>query len=86
MVARISDDYRPKPPVVGKEIPGPAAPCHMGTARLEETVNIRTRSVGRAVRRPYSDSEESDNDVLYAEEDDSALIQPTVDLCREGCA
>ena len=58
----------------------------MGTARLEETVNIRTRSVGRAVRRPYSDSEESDNDVLYAEEDDSALTQPTVDLCDEGCA
>ena len=60
----------------------------MGTARdlLEEIVNIRTRSVGRAVRRPYSDSEESDNDVLYAEVDDSALNQPTVDLCGEGCA
>ena len=51
----------------------------MGTARLEETVNIRTRSVGRAVRRPDSDSEESDNDVLYAEEHDSALQ-------RERCA
>ena len=59
-------------------------------------MNIRTRSVGRAVRRLYSDSEESDNDVLYAEEHDSALqqvnlrkewlTQTTVDLCGEGCA
>ena len=85
LVARISDDYRPQPPVVGKDIPGPAAPCHVGTARLEETVTIRTRSVGCAVRHPYSDSEESDNDVLYAEEDDSALTQSTVDLCGDGC-
>ena len=86
MVARISNDYRCQLPVVGKDIPELAVPCHVGTARLEETVNIRTRSVGRAVRRPYSDSEESDNDVLYAEVDDSALTQPTVDLCGEGCA
>ena len=68
----------------------------MGTARLEETVNIRTRSVGRAVCRPYSDSEESDYDVLYVEEHDSALqrvntrnewsTQTTVDSCGERCA
>ena len=78
LVAWISDDYRPQLPVVGKDIPGPAAPCHVGTARSEKTVNIRTRSVGRGVRRPYSDSEESDNDVLYAEEHDSVLQgQPT---------
>ena len=57
-----------------------------GIARLEETVINRIRSVGRVVRRPYSDSEESDNDVWYAEIDDSALGQPTVDLCGEGCA
>ena len=86
LVARISNDYIPQLPVVGKDIPEPAVPCHVGTARLEETVNIRTRSVGRAVRRHYSDSEESDKDVLYTEEDDSALTQPTVDLCGEGCA
>ena len=86
MVAQISDDYRPQLPVVGKDIPEPAVSCHVGTARLEETVNIRTRSVGRAVRRPYSDSEESDNDVWFAEVDDSAFHQPTVDLCGEGCA
>ena len=40
---------------------------HVGTARLIETVNQRTRTVGRAVRRPYSDSDDSDYDVLYAE-------------------
>ena len=73
LVARISNEYRPQPPVVGKDIPELAVPCHVGTARLEETVNIRTRSVGRAVRCPYSDSEESDNDVLYAEKHDSEL-------------
>ena len=44
-----------------------------GTAWLLETVNHRNKSVRRAVRRPYSDSDESDNDVLYAEEHDSAV-------------
>ena len=73
LVARISDDYRPQRPVVGKDIPGPAVPCHVGTARLLETVNTRTRSVRCAVRHPYSDSDESDNDVLYAEEHDTAV-------------
>ena len=96
MVSRISDDYRPQRPVVGKDIPGPAVPCHVGTARLLDTVNTRTRSVGCVVRRPYSDSDESDNDVLYADEHDIAvqqvsrrrnLLTPTaVDSCGEGCA
>ena len=35
--------------------------------RTLQTVNRRTRTVGCAVRQPYSDSEDSDNDVLYAE-------------------
>ena len=96
LVARISNDYRPQLPVVGKDIPEPAVPYHVGTARLGEAVNIRTRSLGRAVCRPYSDSEESDNDVLYAEDYDSALqqislrnewpTQMTVDSCGERCA
>ena len=96
MVTRISNDYRPQLPVVGKDIPGPAVLCHVGTARLLETMNNRTRSVGHAVRRPYSDMEESDNDVLYAEEHDSTvqqvgrwndwLIQTAGDSCGEGCA
>ena len=96
MVARISNDYRPQLPAVGKDIPGPAAPCHVGTARLLETGNNRTRSVGRAVRRPCSDSEESDNDVWYAEEHDTTvqqvsrrkdgLTQTANNSCGEGCA
>ena len=69
---------------------------HVRTARLLETVNNRTRSVGCAVRRPYSDSDESDNDMLYAEEYDSTvqqvslwndwLTQTVDDSCGEGCA
>ena len=86
LVARISNDYRPQLPVVGMDNLEPAVPCHGGIARLEETVINQIRSVGRVVRRPYSDSEESDNDVWYTEIDDSALDQPTVDLCGEGCA
>ena len=68
----------------------------MGTARSLETVSNRTRSVRRAVRRPYSDSEESDNDVVYADEPDDTVQQvslrhnrltPTaVDSCGERCA
>ena len=68
----------------------------MGTARLLETVINRTGSVGRAVRRLYLDSDESDNDVLYAEEYDSIvrqvslrnewLTQTADNSCGEGCA
>ena len=47
----------------------------MGTARLLETANNQTRSIESAVRHPYSDSEESDNDVLYVEEHDSTVQQ-----------
>ena len=98
LVVRISDDYEPRLPVVGEDIPGPAVPCHVGTARLLETVNRRTRTVGCAVRRPYSDSDDSDNDVLYVEEHDSAVRQVSLrdewsvdsqtvdDSCGEGCA
>ena len=66
------------------------------SARLLETVNTRTRSVGCAVRHPYSDSDESDNDVLYAEEHDTTvqqvsrrkgwLTQTANNSCGEGCA
>ena len=75
LVARISEDYKPQLPVFGEDIPGPAVPGHVGTARLLETVNQRTRTVGCAVRRPYSDSDNSDYDVIYAEEHDSAVRQ-----------
>ena len=98
MVARISDDYEPQLPVVGEDIPGPAVPCHVGTARLLETVNRRTTAVGRAVRRPCSDSDDSDKDVLYAEGHDGEVRQVNLrnewsvdswtadDSCGEGCA
>ena len=56
----------------------------------------RTRSVGCVVSRPYSDSDESDNDVLYTDDHDSTVQQvslrnnwltPTaVDSCGERCA
>ena len=46
-----------------------------GLPWLLDTGHNRTRSVGRAVRRPYSDSEELDNDVLYAEEHDTTVQQ-----------
>ena len=52
LVARISNDYRPKLPVVGMDNPEPAAPCLGGIARLEETVINQIRSVGCVVRRP----------------------------------
>ena len=95
LVARISDDYRPQLSVVGKNIPRPAVPCHVGTARLLETVNNRTRSDGRAVSRPYSDSDESDNDVLYTDDHGSTVQQVSlrnnwltltvIDSCGEIC-
>ena len=57
---------------------------------------FRLDQVGRAVRRPYSDSEDSDNDVLHADEHDSAVqrvnlwkewsTQTIVDSCGDWCA
>ena len=98
MVARISDDYEPQLPVVGEDIPRPAVPCHVGTAQLLETVDRRTTAVGRAFRRPCSDSDDSDDDVLYAEGHDGEVRQVNLrnewsldswmadDSCCEGCA
>ena len=98
LIARISDDHEPQLPVVGEDIPGPAVPCHVGTARLLVTVDRRTKTVGCAVHRPCSDSDDSDNDVLYAEEHDREVRQVNLrnewsvdswtadDSCGEGCA
>ena len=65
LVARISNDYEPQLPVVGEDIPGPAVPCHVGTARLLETVDRWTSVVGRDFRLPCSDSDDSNDDVVY---------------------
>ena len=98
LVAQISDDYKPQLPVVGEDIPGPAVPCHVGTTRLLETVDRRTTAVGRAFRRPCSDSDDSDDVVLYAERHDGEVRQVNLrdewsvdswtadDSCGEGCA
>ena len=67
MVARISNDYKPQLPVVGEDIPGPAVPCHVGTARLLEIMDRRTSVVGRDVRLPCLYSDDSNDDVVYAE-------------------
>ena len=95
-VVWISNYYIPQLPVVGKDIPGPAVPCHVGTARSLDTASNQTGSVRHAVRRSYSDSEESDNDVVYADEHDNTVQQVSlrhnrltpraVDSCGEGCA
>ena len=94
MVARIRDDNEPQLPVVGEDIPGPAVPCHVGTARLLETVDRRTTVVGRDFRLPCSDSD----DVLYADGHDGVVRQINLlnewsvsswtadDSCGEGCA
>ena len=92
LVARISNDYEPQLPVVGEDIPG------LGTARLLETVDRRTTVVGRDFRLPCSDSDDSDDDVLYAEGHDGEVRQINLrnewsvdswtadDSCGEGCA
>ena len=64
LVARISNDYEPQLPVVGEDIPGPAVPNYLGTARSSETVDRWATVVGRGFRLPCSDSDDSDDDVL----------------------
>ena len=75
LVARISNDYEPQLPVVGEDISGPAVLCHVGTARLLETVDRRNTVVGRDFRLACSDSDDSDDDVLYAEGHDGEVRQ-----------
>ena len=98
LVARISNDYETQLPIIKKDIPEPAVPCHVGTARCLETVERRTTVVGRDFRLPCSDSDDSDNDVLYAEGLDGEVRQINLrnewsvdswtanDSCGEGCA
>ena len=81
--------------MIRKEITKPAVPYYRGTAQLDEPADTRKRSMGRENGRPYPDSEESDDDVAYAEEYEceleqinprnEAMNQITVDTCGERC-
>ena len=96
MVARISNDYRPQLPMITKDIPEPVVPYYVETARLDEPADTRKRSWERVDSRPYPDWEESEDDVVYAEECEYELQQInlrnevtnqiTVDICGERCA
>ena len=71
-------------------------PCYLGTVRLDESADTRKRSWERVDSRPYPDSEESEDDVVYAEEHENELQQSnlrnevanqiTVDTSGERCA
>ena len=96
LVARISNVYRPQLPMITMDIPQPVVPCYLGTVRLDESADTRKRSWERVDSRPYPDSEESEDDVVYAEEHENELQQInlrnavtnqiTVDTCGERCA
>ena len=64
LVARIISDYEPQLPVVGEDIPGQAITNYLGAVRSLRTVDQRTMVVGRGVRLPCSDSDESEDDLL----------------------
>ena len=68
MVARVSDEYEPQFPVVGEDLPCPAArdvvASRVGAVRPLETVDQRNRVVRNSLRLPCSDSDDSDDDVL----------------------
>ena len=96
LVARISNVHRPQLPMITKDIPEPVVPYYVGTDRLDEPADTRKRSWERVESRPYPDSEESEDDVVYAEECEYELQQInlrkevtnqiTVDTCGERCA
>ena len=64
LVTRISNDYEPQFPVVGEDVPWPAARAQVGAVRPLKTVDQRAMVVGDGFRLPCSDSDESDDDVL----------------------
>ena len=96
LVAQINNVYRPQLPMITKDIPEPVVPYYVGTARLDEPADTRKRSWERVDSRPYPDSEQSEDDVVYAEECENELQQInlrnevtnqiTVDTCGEQCA
>ena len=61
--------------MITKDIPEPVVPYYVGTARLDEPADTRKRSWECIDSRPYPDSEESEDDVVYAEECENELQQ-----------
>ena len=82
--------------MIRKDSPEPVVPYYVGTARLDEPPDTQKRSWERVDSRPYPDSEESEDDVVYAEGCENELQQinlrnevtnqVTVDTCGERCA
>ena len=82
--------------MIRKDSPEPVVPYYVGTSWLEEPVDTRKRSWERVDSRSYPDSEESEDNVVYDEEDEHELQQInrrnevtnqiTVDTCGERCA
>ena len=64
LVTRISNDYEPQLPVVGEDVPWPAARAQVGAVRPLKTVDQRAMTVGDGFRLPCSDWDDSDDDVL----------------------
>ena len=82
--------------MIRKDSPEPVVPNYVGTSRLEEPADTRKRSWERVDSRPYPDSDESEDDVVYDEEGENELQQInlrnevtnqiTIDTCGERCA
>ena len=64
MVVRISNDCRPQLSVGREDNSGPAVSDYLGAVRTLQKVDQLASVVGRGVRSPCSDSDESDYDVL----------------------
>ena len=68
LVARISDEYEPQFPVVGEDLPCPAArdvvASRVGAVWPLDFIDQRNRVVGNSSRLLSSDSDDSDDDVL----------------------
>ena len=82
--------------MITMDIPKPVVPGYLGTVRLDESADTRKRSWEHVDSRTYPDSEESEDDVVYAEEHENDIQQInlrnevtnqiTVDTCGERCA
>ena len=61
--------------MIRKDSPEPVVPYYVGTARLDEPADTRKRTWERVDSRPYPDSEESEDYVVYAEGCENELQQ-----------